>query len=101
MTFRVGQKVVCVRVKMPSWTLRYGVVGPSEGGVYTIRSVTGFSLGPIVLLNELRNPECCMNDDIGIKTEPYFPAAWFRPIVERKTSIEIFKRMLLPQGVEA
>jgi len=81
-TFRVGQKVVCVE---PIDEL-------VKGEIYTISAVGRFDGGENVMVDvaEIQN---------------YAPYAWysyrFRPIVERRTDISIFKKMLKPRGVDA
>ena len=93
MTFRVGQKVVCIK---GGTTLVNGFV-PITGSVYTIR---GFFLGPVageprVLLAEYIHPEKFEGVEIG------WNALRFRPVVERKTSISVFEAMLTKTGVDA
>ena len=85
--FYVGQKVVCVddvpvqlRVGDPTFPLR-------SGEVYTVRGFADQRGDKCILLCEIFEPELA---DLG-----YF-ARRFRPAVERKTSIEIFTRMLNP-----
>lgn len=84
--FRVGQKVVCVDAGVGV----SGYVPPiKNGAVYTITKITSGHSG--------RGP------DVGlqfaeVQTMPEFPQGYthsrFRPVVERKTSIEVFKAML-------
>ncbi len=82
MAFYVGQKVVCVKAD--------NEVSPQylrEGAVYT---VSGFN-GPFgLVLAEVKI------------AKPWggFRRERFRPITERKTSIEIFKAMLNPSKQE-
>lgn len=98
MTFRVGQKVVCIQTvterAAASWSQhkpRY----PAVGGVYTIRTLNMWPGRDVCLLtfDELNNahmvPSLCL-------IEPGFDARRFRPVVERKTSIEIFTKLLMP-----
>lgn len=92
MTFRVGQKVVCVDAS--------GAVDPRpvKGRVYTIASARWVNAclepGWGVTLVELPSIE---TDDHHAE----FFARRFRPIVERKTDISIFIKMLTPEGVDA
>jgi len=99
--FRVGQKVVCIE----TWSLNgtgYGdEIGPIEGKIYTIRSIgVGFnSHYPDrlqVRLVEISNESRLYGGDRA-KYEPAFGAYRFRPVVERKTDISIFKAMLTPK----
>ena len=80
MTFHVGQKVVCVDPPDLSDCLK-------RGQVYTCVAMEDIFLGV----------DCC--------SEPDHHCGWFRdrfrPVVERKTSIEIFTAMLKPSKVEA
>jgi len=79
--FRVGQKVVCVDATCYEHFLR-------KDAIYTVRSIA------------------CQFDDIWIRlcevlpTEEMggFSKRRFRPIVERKTDISIFKSMLTSAG---
>ncbi len=85
MTFRVGQKVVCVD-DIPSPGKVWYTQKPTVGHVYT---VSGHGVGyygdyPVIFVAELNNPL------IGYRETR------FRPIVERKTDISIFKAMLTP-----
>lgn len=84
MTFRVGMKVVCIDA---SNTSEYPL---TKGAVYTI------SGGGYYLFRYLY-------DIAEVSTS--VPHAWcgtrFRPVVERKTSIECFKALLKPSSVDA
>ena len=91
MTFRIGQKVVCVA---PYWTVNADPNVPQEGQVYTVRGkVDG---GRFLYLREIRNPP-----RIGFEGcfEPCWSAKGFRPVVTRKTDISIFTDMLTPAPV--
>lgn len=89
MTFRVGQRVVCVDASCRpgyDWKGR----APKEGSIYT---VVGFSKPRI------GDYDCIVLAEIS---HPWgYRASRFRPIVERKTSIEVFQRMLNPSEVKA
>jgi hypothetical protein len=99
MTFYVGQKVVCVDA---ACTTVLGLQELIEGSTYTIRWVGHaphkqlrngrFSTTVCVRLVEILRDTC---PTTGIVDLP-FNIQRFRPVVERKTSIEIFKRMLNP-----
>lgn len=76
--FYVGQSVVCIDDKFVEKSL-------TKGAVYTVSGVgRGVSGYPMLGLVEVRG------GDLG-----WFPRR-FRPVVERKTSISIFKAMLNP-----
>lgn len=81
MTFRVGQKVVCIlRHPNPFPDAIYPDLGP----VYTIREINEWSYGTLVMLNEIDNSH--LVGKLG-RLEPGFIASAFRPIVERKADI--------------
>lgn len=95
--FRVGQKVVCVRVpeKAICFLLRNAKL-PMVGGVYTIRDIVQFK-NCLLLFRELDNAHLANAEYQGgriIDGEPGFRADCFRPLVERKTDISIFRRIL-------
>lgn len=99
MTFHVGQKLCCVDDSAWKCSLRNLPNRPVKGRVYTVR---GFFGADSIYLEEILNPSDAKwgNGDVG---EGSFWTRRFRPIVERKTSIEIFTTMLNPskQGVDA
>lgn len=103
MTFRIGQKVVCVAKPLGG----YGDENvPCVGRIYTIRGFeferpTGVERVGL-LFEEIRN-EPHHYTGYARPTEATFPASKFKPLVERKTDISIFTRMLNPskQGVAA
>ena len=70
-----------------------GEIGPVFGEVYTIRDIRCFAFGVGLLFCELKNPPL-----YGI--EGHFCQSVFRPVVERKTDISIFKKMLTPSDAE-
>lgn len=97
MTFRVGQKVVCVVDPSASLKMRYPeAVFPSLKAVYTIRSMFPYNGKVLLRFCELNNSRSVWN---GI--ERGFNSKYFRPIVERKTDISVFTKMLTPKGVDA
>jgi hypothetical protein len=86
MAFRVGQKVVCVKGPRR----HRNVNQPKVGEIYTIRLIYPSSLTgePGFLLEEIVNGLHPNGREYG------FYADRFRPVVERKTDISIFKAML-------
>lgn len=96
MTFRVGQKVVCVRT-MPGHRRMETGVYPEEGPVYVVRSIFYFEGRALLRLQGIDNTHLHYTDGI----EPGFNAKNFRPVVERKTDISIFTAMLKPSKVNA
>ena len=99
MTFRVGQKVVCIHQPKSAIAKQWMELGanyPSKNSIYTIRDIVSFPDGSSgFLLQEL------WNDHLGYKPEPAFDACHFRPIVERKTDISVFTKMLTDTKVPA
>lgn len=92
--FRINQRVVCVDDGTPFL--------PERGRVYTVRAILSwnFDNGNYValLLDEIRNP---VLDWVGEgRSEHPFWIGRFRPVVERKTDISIFKAMLNPKRHE-
>jgi hypothetical protein len=84
MTFRIGQKVVCI--KQGSWTaLSLGEVGPSYGDVLTIRRIDDDAGETYFRFTEIMNPQDGSVDKNGNYSEARFWSARFRPVVERKT----------------
>lgn len=86
MTFRIGQKVVCI---MPEWPGSQDVPNrPAFKEVYTIRA---FVPDGGLLLCEIHNPPM---DHIEGYCEPAWWPGRFRPVVERKTDISVFTEIL-------
>lgn len=102
MTFYVGQKVVRVPVsdevrKSTSPYLKDKATNgtPEIGGVYTIRAINIWPSKTI-----LRFQEFDYSHLIGVglvHIEPGWNSLGFRPIVERRTDISIFTKMLGPR----
>lgn len=95
--FQVGQKVVCVDDTFKDGYERL-VKTPVKGQVYTIRQLFKFkactgSVATIVLLEEIVNP--VQQWDAGVMEAGFVPRR-FRPVVQRKTDISIFKSLLNP-----
>lgn len=93
--FRVGQKVVCVAEAGAAQEARY----PAQtfirlGQVYTVRGfVVGSDSEPRALLFEIVNAP--MPSTVGL-VEWGFPLWALRPVVERKTDISVFTKLLTP-----
>lgn len=104
--WHVGMKVVCVADAI---YLIDGAQYPENGRIYTIRELRDDAPWGgkhiVVLLNELDNSGFIgrRGDRWTCHVEPGFATDGFRPVQTRKTSIEIFRRMLNPskQGVDA
>lgn len=100
--FQVGQKVVCVSKWFPyqqDIASEEGIGLPDHGAVYTVRDIlTVYGDEVHIRLAEIVNPTT-MFSDVG-PIEVAFSYECFRPVIERKTSIEVFKAMLNPSRVE-
>jgi len=90
MNFRVGQKIVCVDNSVDYGCTWQPGECPQIGEVYTVERI-GFYFSPSVQLVEL--PRTC-------PVHKWFRQSRFRPIVERKTDISIFTKMLTPRELE-
>jgi hypothetical protein len=99
MNFYVGQKVVCIDAQHPQtlsgwWReLWHPYEHAVEGRIYTISNLYSNGDGMIELV-ELPAPET----DVWCAG---FYAGGFRPVVERKTDISIFTKMLTPKRERA
>lgn len=85
---RIGMKVVLIDDNWPDYV--NDEIMPVLGTVYTIREIIDHRANPIRLV-EIQNPIRTYRDGTG---EVGFRASRFRPVVERKTDIAIFKVML-------
>lgn len=95
MTFRVGQKVVCVDDDFEPYLSMDIHQFPICETIYTVReTLCGAAPWMAIRLNEIKNKPG--PSQWGEFCEPYFRASRFRPVVERKkqTDISIFKKML-------
>jgi hypothetical protein len=85
MTFRVGQRVVCVDDSSHDrggWHPRADI--PQVGEVYTVAAIGRHRLQPAVRLREIRNAA----------HDGFYRARRFRPAVERATDISVFTEIL-------
>lgn len=96
MTFRVGQRVICVddrplpRETGSRWVDGEGVIA---GQVYTIKRVYVNSGHHLVWLEEVARSDIAMavfGPDVG------YGQFRFRPLAERETDISIFTSLLTP-----
>jgi hypothetical protein len=95
--FRVGQKVVCVNARKA-----YGSLHPcplKKGAIYTVSEVVDYSADPLCHPRHRFGLFLC-----EIARGPHedgfydaFHVRRFRPAVERKTDISIFKKLLAPK----
>lgn len=83
--FHVGQKVVCIK-RIP-WrdeeTRQFVWIGPLYKEECTVAEIVPLPTGLHLCLAEYSADECWI-------------ATAFRPVTERKTDIEIFRRLLVP-----
>jgi hypothetical protein len=100
MSFRVGQKIVCINAGHPrtlsQWwkELWHPFEHAVEVRIYTISNVYLLDDDEMVELIELPAP----GTDVWAAG---FYADGFRPVVERKTDISIFTKMLTPKRERA
>jgi len=97
MTFRIGQKVVCVDDFWEAPPAADHLIRPQKDQVYTVRDLApGWisSNGPAIRLEEIINRKTLWQKS-GF-CELAFKTSRFRPLVERKTDISIFTAMLTP-----
>ncbi len=92
--FHIGQRVVCIRdVGCPLGNEFPNV--PIKGGIYTVRGFVspdvGYERTPGMLLEEVVNPPWEYKEGVF---EPSFHPYHFRPLVQHKTDISVFTRML-------
>jgi hypothetical protein len=85
----INQKIICINNRSLSSRIFPLVVGR----IYTIRDimtdVPEHNRGVVLLLNEIIN-------NLHADGERAYYSDRFRPLVERKTSIEVFQKMLNP-----
>ena len=95
--FKVGHKVVCIYDDWGPAPLGGGQVQhwPKKDDVYTVCAITVNGNGKVFIrLREVVNPETDKHH------EAEFWAECFRPVVERKTDISVFRKLLEPKTEE-
>ena len=93
MSFHVGQLVVCVNVDFslePTWRSAVRTY-PQLNSIYTIRSICEENGLIGLYFEEFINPPARFSCGLA---EPAFDSRRFRPL--RRTSIEVFERLLRP-----
>jgi hypothetical protein len=92
--FHVGQKVVCVD-DSGNWTNGFYYEIPVKGRIYTIRDIDTrcvvFFGKAAIRVEEIILP--IENTLVG-EWEPGYSPDRFRPVIERKTDISVFTRIL-------
>jgi hypothetical protein len=95
MRFHKGQRVICI-APHPEWE-QAGCVTPKVGEIYTVRrydDTDGLLLEEIVNDNGFDHTINMETGDIVPPGEDSFIPDRFRPLIERKTDISIFRRIL-------
>ena len=103
--FRVGQDIVCINDDFPiEYYIPWEATGtlptlPRKKIVYTVRGLINFKFNRDyhegLYLEEIINPVLLFSD--GQHCEHPFWVCRFRPVVTRQTSIEVFRRLLVPR----
>lgn len=92
MSFHIGQRVVCINDQMDGGATRWkDATYPVFGQIYTVRGMAVLPGGLILRLEEIICPTFGRDNE-----EAGFGADHFRPVIERKTDISVFQRMLNP-----
>lgn len=91
MAFRVGQKVVCVDDNFDKRAKNYFTALPVRGEIYVVRGTLLFPDAHLGIALVGFPGERTAFNEFG---EHMFFAKRFRPVVERKTDISIFEKML-------
>jgi hypothetical protein len=92
--FHIGQQVVCIHdIGCPPGNEFPNI--PIKGSIYTVRGFVspdvGYERTPGMLLEEVVNAPWEYKEGVF---EPSFHPYHFRPLVQHKTNISVFKRML-------
>jgi hypothetical protein len=92
--FHIGQRVVCIHDIGCASGNEFPNI-PIKGSTYTVRGFVspdvGYERTPGMLLEEVVNPPWEYNEGLF---EPSFHPYHFRPLVQHKTDISVFTRML-------
>ena len=92
--FHIGQRVVCIHDIGCAQGNEFPNI-PIKGSIYTVRGFVspdvGYERTPGMLLEEVVNPPWEYNEGVF---EPSFHPYHFRPLVQHKTDISVFTRML-------
>lgn len=87
--FRVGQKVVCVDASQPRITGNKHDL--KKGAIYTVAAAG------LIHPSDVKELPCILVEELPDHTDGLWQHR-FRPIVEHKTDISIFKRLLVPSS---
>lgn len=99
MSFHLGQKIVCVNDAWVHPRVHELPHLPRKGAIYHVRSVEP-SRCPGLDCQFLRLAELINPVMTGRDREPSFAGDHFRPVIERKTDISIFTKLLAPKQLE-
>ena len=99
MSFHVGQKIVCINGNFKDSRWYRSLYQPKQGHIYTIRdfahaeyvAASDSPSGSFVYLVEIINPPVLWYNGFW---ELAWPLRRFRPVIERKTDISIFTKIL-------
>lgn len=99
MTFRVGQKVVCISTESSPYESLLGTIEPSKGDIGTVTNVYVARLGAIVIeLLEWPQPGGKLD---GMIYEPGWLAEDFRPLTDISFAHEILRKVTRKNRVPA
>jgi hypothetical protein len=92
--FHIGQRVVCIHDIGGASGNEFPKI-PIKGSIYTVRGFVspdvGYERTPGMLLEEVVNPPWEYKEGVF---EPSFHPYHFRPLLQHKTDISVFTRML-------
>lgn len=93
MTFRVGQRVICISEWDNESYLWCAV--PRLNEVYTVRDLDDDGIRLVEIVNPVQLVQCTSTSLLS-KSEPSFWCCNFRPVVEQKTDISCLTSLLVP-----
>jgi hypothetical protein len=96
MSFNVGQKVVRV-ARYTGWETKRSIDFPMDGppiigNIYTIRAINIWPTWTCLRFHEFDNSH--LIPIVGCRIEPGWNSLGFRPLIEHKTDISIFTKIL-------
>lgn len=97
--FVVGQKVVCINECGTNQDTHPGIIAIKKGDILTVREITQAPRRNGQILIGVRFKEVVnVTSPYSVCWEYDYSPKNFRPLVERKTDISVFKAMLTPAG---
>lgn len=94
-SFHIGQRIVCINDDWYPQALG-PYTNPKKGGLYHVRGFfpwDGLEWSPFISLIGIVDQRANI-------TGPFFTAHFFRPVIERPTSISVFTKLLAPSPKE-